>query len=190
MRRITSVITALLFAISLLPFVGNPKTASAQEKSNSTNAPAAEQPMNAYRVDLAFNEMEDGKKVNTRHYSIDLTAGRPDEIKIGTRIPVATSDSSTTQASGNTQYQYIDLGTSVEAQLINHEQELHISGEISSIDTTAGPERSATLLPVVRQIRIQGSTALVLGKPIVIGIADDPNSKRQFQLEATVTKLN
>jgi hypothetical protein len=29
----------------------------------------------------------------------------------------------------------------------------------------------------------------VLGKSIIIGSADDPNSRRQFQLEVTVTKL-
>jgi hypothetical protein len=42
---------------------------------------------------------------------------------------------------------------------------------------------------VVRQIKISGDTLLVVGKAIMIGSADDPNSKRQFQLEVTVTKL-
>jgi hypothetical protein len=27
------------------------------------------------------------------------------------------------------------------------------------------------------------------GKPMVVGSVDDPNSKREFQLEVTVTKL-
>jgi hypothetical protein len=44
-------------------------------------------------------------------------------------------------------------------------------------------------LPIVRQIKISGSTLLVVAKPILIGSMDDPNSKRQFQLEVTVTKL-
>jgi hypothetical protein len=29
----------------------------------------------------------------------------------------------------------------------------------------------------------------LLGKPMLLGSVDDPNSKRQFQLEVTVTKL-
>jgi hypothetical protein len=45
------------------------------------------------------------------------------------------------------------------------------------------------LAPVIRQIKINGNTLLVVGKPILIGSVDDPNSKRQFQLEVTVTKL-
>lgn len=193
MRKRMPVVTVLLIAVS---FLGNAKMASAQEKSkesNSTSASSGEQPVEAYRVDLSFNELDDGKKVNTRHYSIDLTGGRPNELKIGTRIPIATASSTSSHSQSDSvseQYQYIDLGTSVMAQLINHGQELHISGEVSSIDTTAGAETSAKTLPVLRQIKMEGSTALVLGKPIIIGIADDPNSKRQFQLEATVTKLN
>jgi len=42
---------------------------------------------------------------------------------------------------------------------------------------------------VVRQIKISGDTLLIIGKPILIGSVDDPNSRRQFQLEVTVTKL-
>ena len=37
--------------------------------------------------------------------------------------------------------------------------------------------------PIIRQIKITASTSLVLGKPMLIGSMDDPNSKRQFQLE-------
>ncbi len=63
-----------------------------------------------------------------------------------------------------------------------------VRGEVSNLDVEMGstPEH---LTPVVRQIKISGDTLLVVGKPIVIGSVDDPNSKRQFQLEVTVTKL-
>jgi len=32
---------------------------------------------------------------------------------------------------------------------------------------------------------ISGSTLVTLDKPMLIGVVDDPNSKRQFQLEVT-----
>jgi hypothetical protein len=61
--------------------------------------------------------------------------------------------------------------------------------KISNID--AGPSRETSGLsdPVIRQIKMSGSTVVTPGKPIVIGSADDPTSNRQFQLEVTVTKL-
>ena len=170
--------------------------ASAQEESKESGASKtakAEDSVDAYRLDVSFNELDDGKKLNTRHYSIDLTGGRPNDIKIGTRVPVVSancnSSSAASPSGASEEYQYLDLGTHLSAQLISHGNDLHVSGDISSIDTSAGPETSARLGPVIRQIRIEGSTALVLGKPILIGSADDPNSKRQFQLEVTVTKL-
>jgi hypothetical protein len=58
----------------------------------------------------------------------------------------------------------------------------------TNLDVNSG-KRAGALPPVVRQIKINGDTLLVLGKPIVIGSVDDPNSNKQFQLEVTVTKL-
>jgi len=38
-------------------------------------------------------------------------------------------------------------------------------------------------------MKIEASTIAVVGKQMVVGIVDDPNSKRQYQLEVTVTRL-
>ena len=44
--------------------------------------------------------------------------------------------------------------------------------------------------PLIRQVKINASTNVaLLTKPTVIGSADDPNSKREFQLEVMATKL-
>lgn len=178
--KLAFTIMTLLIALS-----GSAKPAQAQDQAKETGAKNAEESVDAYRLDFSFNELDEGKKLNTRHYTIDLTGGRPNDIKIGTRIPVISSSS----GSASEQYQYIDIGTHLWAQLISHGAELLVTGEVSSLDSSAGSEASSRLGPVIRQIKIEGSTALVLGKPITIGSADDPNSKRQFQLEVVVTKL-
>jgi hypothetical protein len=171
-----------------------PRVAEAQEGSKETSPtePAKAkpvQPLQSYRLDFSFNEVADGRTVNTRHYSMNLTGGNSDEIKIGTRVPVATSSSPSTPAPA--QYQYLDIGTQIWSQLREHGDELIlvVRGEVSNLDVDAGEHSGAFLPPVVRQIKINGDTLLVVGKPIVIGSVDDPNSKKQFQLEVTVTKL-
>ncbi|MGC2446511.1 MAG: hypothetical protein WA477_02625 [Candidatus Sulfotelmatobacter sp.] len=193
MRKRELMVALLLFMIAAS---GGARTACAQEESKESAASRTakvEDSVDAYRLDVSFNELEDGKKLNTRHYSIDLTGGRPEDIKIGSRVPVVSANCGSSSASSpsggsSEQYQYLDLGTHLMAQLISH-GDLHVSGDISSLDTSAGTETTTRLGPVIRQIRIEGSTALVLGKPILIGSADDPNSRRQFELEVTVTKL-
>src|ERR1035438_6820342 len=75
MRKRTLLVPALLFIIAVF---GCTRKASAQEESNESGASKtakAEDSVDAYRLDVSFNELEDGKKLNTRHYSIDLTGG-------------------------------------------------------------------------------------------------------------------
>jgi hypothetical protein len=43
--------------------------------------------------------------------------------------------------------------------------------------------------PAIRQMKIDSSAIASPGKSTVIGAVDDPNSKRQFQLEVVVTRL-
>src|ERR1700693_5426386 len=80
--------------------------AKTEAKQNAESAAAAERekPVHAYRLDFSVNELEDGKKINTRQYSLNLNADDANEIKIGTRVPVE---------AGHEQFQYMDVGTSI-----------------------------------------------------------------------------
>ena len=142
----------------------------------------------AYRLDFSFNELEDGKRINTRHYSLNLTTGRNNELKIGTRVPVATGGNPAMPA---TSYQYIDVGTKIWASIGvegGGELRIDVKSEVSNLDMSAGRDHPQ-LAPIVREIQINGTTRLVTGKPWLVGSMDDPNSNRQFQLEMTATKL-
>jgi hypothetical protein len=191
MRRIM----AMWLLVTTMALYSGSKLAQAQDSPPKAEQP--EKPVHAYRLDFFLNELEGDKKVNSRHYSINLDVpGERQEIKIGTRVPVATAYgagpvSGGTSALSNTQFQYLDVGTHIWCSLKEHgdELELQAGSDISNID--AGPSRETNGLsqPVVRQIKIGGSTVVIPGKPIIIGSADDPTSNRQFQLEVTVSKL-
>jgi hypothetical protein len=182
---------AVLMVATMLGLWFVPRPAQAQEESKEASpatAPKAKPPLQPYRLDFSFNEVLEGKIVNTRHYTMALSGtGEPSTVKIGTRVPVTVSTSG--PGTANTQYQYLDVGTDLFAQLRERgdDWQLVVKGEVSNLDLeTAHP---GELAPVIRQIKINGDTLLVIGKPILIGSVDDPNSKRQFQLEVTVTKL-
>ena len=191
MTTITSAITkttikravsagALIVALTL---AGGVSKARAQEPSDSSKSATQEpaKPLEAYRIDFSINELEDGKKINTRQYSMNLTVNQPQDIKIGTRVPVESKQG---------EFQYLDVGTNISGRLVsrNNQLELIVNADMSNF---AIPEQAQghESHPLIRQLKIGGSTLVVLGKPMVIGSADDPNSKRQFQVEVTVTKL-
>ncbi len=102
------------------------------------------------------------------------------EIKIGTRVPVEGKDGA---------MQYIDVGTNIWSRMVERGDslQLEVRAELSNF---ANPEQeSRTTMPLLRQLHISASTVATIGKPTVVGIVDDPNSKRQFVLAVTVTKL-
>jgi len=135
----------------------------------------------AYRLDFSISELEDGKRINTRQYSMNLNENDSNDLKIGSRVPVEGKQG---------EVQYIDVGTNIDArtQTRNGQMKLFVHAEMSNF---AIPEQAQghDPRPVIRQLKIGGSTVVVLGKPMVLGVVDDPNSKRQFQIEVTVTKL-
>jgi hypothetical protein len=92
-------------------------------------------------------------------------------------------------ASKEGQLQYLDVGTNIWSRMVERGDslQLEVRAELSNF---ANPEQeNRTTMPLLRQLHISASTVAAIGKPTVIGIVDDPNSKRQFRLAVTVTKL-
>jgi hypothetical protein len=188
MMKKTAVAGALIMALVIM---GGINKVLAQESSDSsksaTQGPA--KPLEAYRLDFSINELEDGKKINTRQYSMNLNANDANEIKIGSRIPVEPKQG---------EFQYLDIGTNIWSRLEARNDQLGLTVRIElsnfaswGLGTFPTPEQPPAhdSRPVIRQLKISASTVALLGKPMVLGSVDDPNSKRQFQVEVTVTKL-
>lgn len=187
--------TALWSVVMLgLILCGNARIGHAQEtalsKSGTQTDPSADakqkaseqKPLEAYHLDFSINEFEDGKKTNSRQYAMNLSTTEPGEIKIGTKIPVDTKEG---------EYQYLDVGTSIWAQLREQRGQtmLVVRAEVSDFAIPEHGLDKPDPHPALRQLKVSGSTLLPLTKPMVLVSVDDPNSKRQFQLEETVTKL-
>lgn len=185
MRKTTGILTVAILGLMLGWAAAGSAQDEVQAKPNAeakapARANAEDKPVHAYRLDFSVNELEDGKKINTRQYSLNLNADDANEIKIGTRVPVE---------SGHEQFQYMDVGTSIWCRIGERPDGIPMSVR-ADISNFGIPEQGThESRPVVRQFKINASTLALPGKPMVIGSVDDPNSKRQFQLEVTVTKL-
>ena len=152
-----------------------------QSESAETKSRSPEIPVQAYRLDFSIIELEDGKKINSRQYSTYANTNDWGEIKIGTRVPVEPKEG---------EFQYLDVGTNISARVFENRGQtgLSVRAEISNFAIPEQGDKPGSH-PVLRQLKIGGTTLLPLSEPIIIGRVDDPNSKRQFQLEVTVTKL-
>jgi len=161
-------------------------------------AKAAEpvEPRHAYKVDFVLTEIEDGRKINSRQYALNLNGGESDQLKVGTRVPVEVKQG---------EIQYLDVGTNVWCRLrdrrnsepsehglqelswLGNDVMLNVTAEVSNF--AVPDQQGASMRPAIRQMKIEASTIAVVGKQMVVGNVDDPNSKRQYQLDVTVTRL-
>lgn len=179
MRKSVVVNVAKFLVITL--FWSVPVSRAQDKVASKTEAETQEKPVDAYRLDFTINEIENGKNINARQYSLYLNAGDHNSLKIGTRVPVEAKQG---------EMQYIDLGTDIWAGVRERDNGLALEARaaISSFATPDQANRSNSP-PLLRQMRIEASTVLSPRRPTIVGSVDDPNSNHQFQLEVTVTKL-
>jgi len=182
MRKTTAVgIAAILCFVLSAATATRAQDSQTKPVAEAKAAPAIEKPVRAFQLDFSVKELEDGKIINTRQYSMNLQADDANEIKIGSRVPVET---------GNGQFQYMDVGTNIWCRIEQRPDGIPLSVK-AEVSNFAIPEQSTghELHPIIRQLQIKASTLAQLGKTMIVGSVDDPNSKRQFQLEVTVNKL-
>lgn len=156
----------------------------AQEKPSpkTEQTTAQEKPITPYRLDFTISEIEDGKKINARQYSLNVNTGDHNNLKIGTRVPVEIKQG---------EMQYLDLGTDISADLRERDNglALEVRALMSSFATPDDQANRSNSMPLLREMKINASTVLSPGRPTIVGSVDDPNSKRQYQLEVTATRL-
>lgn len=163
---------ALIAATLMLP----PLAVHGQEKKESAGRPN-------YRVEFNIRDSSDAE-AKTHHYMLLMEEGRKTVFKIGTRVPVATTESfqpSTGGAAVNalaaTQYNYVDVGVNIECLVSEVNGKIVIQGNLNLTtvmqhDAAVRAARPAN--PTLTQTKLDLDTAVQPGKPTVIAAIDDP----------------
>ncbi len=164
-----------VFAVVLLAAV----VAAAQEKPRNDFGWARL----PYRLDYVVRELDDGKVVNSRSFSMSLMSseerGRSfGELKAGSRVPVNVGDKG---------IQYADVGVNISSHLYVLQNGGLLLENYVDITSLATPE-SQGLNPIIRGIKANITAEIPAGKAAQIAMLDDPVSKRRFQIEVTATK--
>jgi hypothetical protein len=185
MRRFVTLMLMFLAAVTL---------AAQQESAKTTQEPAERSSvpkrMSAPTYKLLFSvfELQEGKKINQRDYSILVEADdrSGNKLKIGTKVPIET---------GNGQFTYTDVGLELECavvETVNNKLALKVDLNVSNF---ANPEQNTHPQtvggqPVFRAVSQRVRAVVAAGKPQIITSMDDVNSTKRLQVEVTATKLD
>jgi len=184
MRRriiITVALALFLMGVASLPWAAGQETAK--------QADVDKMETDLYKVVLTVNEMEDGKKINSRNYSLRLrpnlppTGTRSESIRIGSRVPYAVEAG---------KFEYIDVGMNLDCRIFpipNGNVVIYANWEYSSVEGGRMVSQN-TQNPVIRRVRSNVEAIVPLDKPTVLTEMDDVTSTRSYVFEAKVTKIS
>ena len=177
--RIVGLVIMLSMALPLL----------AQDKDNKDAVKASDKAHAFYRLDLSVREMDGSKAVNTRNYTLNSEGNEWGRFRVGSKIPVSTGAINLTGPTPGpvTQWQYIDVGLNADCHIVDSDSgpTLIWTIELSSV----APELGAGGQPIIRNVRSQGATLLLLNKPTLLSTADDLSSTHKFVFEVTASQL-
>ena len=133
-----------------------------------------------YRLNFALREMEGGKNVSTRNYTMLASPQNQAKLNIGSKVPVANTAG---------QYSYVDVGVSVRARIQERGAQLLLNAEVEVSNIGADRENAGRPAPRIQQLRSDIDTLIALGQATPVVMLDDPASPKRYEIEVTATKV-
>jgi hypothetical protein len=162
---------ALLLSALLIP------TRPAVAQDNQASA--------VYKVEFNIRDGSDAG-VAGRRYTILVDANSKGTFRAGNKVPYLTTPSAPGQAA---QYNYADIGVNIDAGLQERSGSVSLRAEID-VSSVVQHDKGAVANPTIASIRVTMNTGMIPGKPALVASVDDPVTRRKFDVEATVTKIN
>ena len=170
------------YAVILATLLSLTYTAAVAQDNKSENRAKAPDEVGFYKLDFVVRELEDGKTVNTRNYTLMARAGEWQQLRVGTRVPIYAQEK---------KLEYMDVGLSVDCRILGAEDSaaLITKAEITNFAAGEGEKVGASGgAPLIRHVQMNTSAPLSLEKSVLLSGVDELSSKHRFQLEVTVSK--
>ncbi|MGP8247034.1 MAG: hypothetical protein ACLQVN_21265 [Bryobacteraceae bacterium] len=148
-----------------------------------------------YKVEFDLRDGGQAAAGAGRHYSMILEGEARGTFRVGNRVPVATqSQNADNAAPASTQFQYLDVGVTISCSVREAEAGklgMRANFDISSVlPRDLSVDTPAAAGPAIGQLKIEVETLVSPGKPTVVASVDDPVTKRKFDVETTVSRVN
>ena len=146
-----------------------------------------DRPQKTYRVTYTISESGGGQGGTQQHFVLIVSPGSRTSSKQGTRVPIVTGQYKSDEPP-NTQVQYMDIGQNIEASLDGSGEGLRLHSKIE--ETSIADEKSNVGIqdPIVKQSVLEARSAVVPGKPAMLGSVDMPGG-RHMEVQVTADTM-
>ena len=148
-----------------------------------------DKPHRLYRLTYTVAVLESGKSIGTQHYSLVASDGQRTTMKEGDKVPVATGSFSTENAASQTQFTYLDVGMNFDATVNSVTNGVSLKTKVEQSSLGPSTTIAGVAEPVVRQSVLEGVSMATLGKPLMLGSIDVPNSTRHLDIDVMIEQI-
>ncbi|MGA7242570.1 MAG: hypothetical protein WBX19_05280 [Terracidiphilus sp.] len=138
-----------------------------------------DRPRKTYR--LTYTISDGGANGGSQRFVMIVGSGNKTTLKQGARVPIVTGTYGT-GSDQKTQVQYMDVGINLDATLDGRGDEMRLHTKIER--TSVAEEKSNVGIqdPVIHQSVLEGESAIVMGKPVMLGSVDMPGSGKRVEV--------
>jgi hypothetical protein len=136
-----------------------------------------------YRVTYTITGIDGGKRLAAQHLALIVVAGGKTVLKQGHKVPIMTAAGSSEASVPGTQVQYVDVGLNIEASLDGSLDSLQLRSKVEQTGLAEEKSGVGAQDPVIQQTVLDGLSALVPGKPQILGSFDVPGNTRHEEVE-------
>ena len=138
-----------------------------------------------YRLTYTLTETDGSKRVGTQQFAMIVVCGRKTVLKQGNRVPLVTGSISTS-GGAQTQVQYLDVGLNIDASIEDSADGVKLNTAVERSSIAEEKSGFGTQDPIVRQAKLEGTSILAAGKPLILGSMDIPSSGRRLDIEVVM----
>src|SRR5215471_5460069 len=141
--------------------------------------------LKTYRLTYTLTETDGGKRVGTQRCAMIVVSGRKTVLKQGNRVPLVTGSVSTS-GGAQTQVQYLDVGLNIDASIEESADGIKLNTQVEQSSIAEEKSGLGTEDPIVRQAKLEGTSILTAGKPLILGSMDIPSTARRLDIEVVM----
>jgi type II secretory pathway component GspD/PulD (secretin) len=141
-----------------------------------------DRPRKIYRLTYTIIDMDSGKRTGAQTFALIAASSERTIFKQGSKVPIVTGSFETGSSAANTQVQYQDVGLAINFTVEGRADGVALQSKVEQSTLAEDKSGVGPQDPVLRQSVLEGSTALTLGKPLVLGSLDIPGTTRKQEI--------
>ncbi len=191
-------IAMMVLGSLLMPGAMWAQNAPAAPSAKSATPAAAERPatppaQHSYRLRYTLTEFEDSKQTAEQHLMLVITPMQKNygNVTLRSKVPYATGSYNAGSAGVQTQFNYADVGTTLNAFLDETADGLSLRSTVDQSSISEPATSGGISQPIIRNARME-ETALVktMGETTRLGAFDIPGSKHRVEVSVVVERVN